>query len=77
LGAAVGDMLGPLLAVPVAKLVPPAGVGKPSRRCGPLPPPRHRLRRRRRQQTASPVAADRDHQRHDPSSEQQDEAAGK
>jgi hypothetical protein len=60
---------GPPLPVPLPKLVPPARVGKPPRRSGPLPPCRHWLRRRRWQHTASPVSEDR-------SSQQQAEGSG-
>jgi hypothetical protein len=48
LSAAVGDMLGPPLAIPVAKLVAPARVGEPPRRHRPLPPAPRRLGRCRR-----------------------------
>jgi hypothetical protein len=72
LSAAVGDILGPPLAIPVAKLVLPARVGEPPRRHRPLSPAPRRLGRCRGQHSASPVSADRNHHRQDRASQQQD-----
>src|SRR6266516_2402988 len=68
-------MLGPPLAVPVAKLVAPARVGEPPRRFGPLSPVRASPGGGRGQRPASPASTDRDHRRQPRASNEQDEGS--